>query len=63
MRDVSDDALLGALEDWALPYLAGIRDATGLRRFDPTEALRGWIGWDGMVQVDRLALSRGCSAA
>ncbi|MCU4653200.1 ATP-dependent helicase HrpB [Roseibacterium sp. SDUM158016] len=55
VRDVSDDALLAALEDWALPFLDGIRDAGGLGRFDPHDALRAWLGWEGMAEVDRLA--------
>jgi hypothetical protein len=37
------------------PYLDGIRDAAGLARFDPTEALRAHVGWQGMAEVDRLA--------
>jgi ATP-dependent helicase HrpB len=55
VRDVGDDALLAALEDWALPFLTGIRDAPGLARFDPHDALRAWLGWEGMAEVDRLA--------
>jgi ATP-dependent helicase HrpB len=55
VADVSDTGLLDRLEDWALPYLDGIRDAAGLARFDPGEALRAWIGWQGMAEVDRLA--------
>jgi ATP-dependent helicase HrpB len=53
--DVSDAALLDSLEDWAVPWLTGIRDAGGLSRFDPGEALRARIGWQGMADVDRLA--------
>jgi ATP-dependent helicase HrpB len=53
--DVSDQALLDALEDWAVPFLSGIRDAAGLARFDPHDALRAWIGWHEMQRVDRLA--------
>jgi len=53
--DLSDDALLANLEAWAAPYLTGITDAAGLPRFDPGEALRAWIGWTGLAEVDRLA--------
>ncbi|MDG4647405.1 ATP-dependent helicase HrpB [Roseibacterium sp. SDUM158017] len=55
VADMSDEALLGTLEDWALPFLEGIRDAGGLSRFDPHDALRAHAGWDGMQEVDRLA--------
>jgi len=55
VADVSDEALLDRLEDWAAPHLAGIRDAAGLARFDPAEALCAWVGWQGMADVDRLA--------
>lgn len=57
VADVTDKGLLDALEDWALPFLAGVRDADGLGRFDPAEALRAWVGWNGMAAVDRLAPS------
>jgi ATP-dependent helicase HrpB len=55
VADVTDAGLLDALEGWALPFLPGIRDAAGLGRFDPHDALRAWIGWEGMAEVDRLA--------
>ncbi|MBF9030225.1 ATP-dependent helicase HrpB [Rhodobacterales bacterium HKCCE3408] len=55
LRDVSDAGLLGALEDWAAPFLAGLRSADDLRRFDPGEALRAWLGHHGMVELDRMA--------
>jgi len=55
VADMSDAALLDALEDWAAPYLTGLRDAGGLGRFDPTEALKAWLGWDRLQQVEALA--------
>jgi ATP-dependent helicase HrpB len=55
VADVSDAALLAHLEDWALPFLAGIRDAAGLARLDPHDALAAWLGWEKMQEVDRLA--------
>jgi ATP-dependent helicase HrpB len=55
VADMSDEALLDTLEHWAAPYLTGIRDAAGLSRFDPSEALRSLVGWPGMAEVDRLA--------
>jgi ATP-dependent helicase HrpB len=35
--------------------MSGIRDAAGFGRFDPEPALRAWLGWDAMAEVDRLA--------
>jgi ATP-dependent helicase HrpB len=55
VRDVSDAGLMAALEDWAIPFMSGIRDAAGFGRFDPESALRAWLGWDAMAEVDRLA--------
>lgn len=55
VADMSDASLLDGLEEWAMPHLTGIRDAAGLRRFDPAETLRTWVGWQGMAEVDRLA--------
>lgn len=55
VADVTDAGLLAALEDWAVPFLSGIRDAGGLGRFDPHDALRAWVGWEGMAEIDRLA--------
>ncbi|MDB2407508.1 ATP-dependent helicase HrpB [Jannaschia sp.] len=55
LRDVSDEALLAVAEDWLLPYLGGIRDAAGLARLDPHEALSAWLGWDDGVHLDRRA--------
>ncbi|MBF9047748.1 ATP-dependent helicase HrpB [Rhodobacterales bacterium LSUCC0031] len=53
--DVDDGALLDGLEDWAAPYLAGARTAADLGRFDPHDALIGWLGHAAMQEVDRLA--------
>lgn len=58
VADVSDAALLERLEDWAAPFLSGLRDADGLGRFDPMDALSAWIGWEKMQTVDRLAPER-----
>ena len=46
LRAVSDAALLAAARDWLLPFLGGIRDAAGLARLDPFDALGAWLGWE-----------------
>ena len=53
LKDTSDAALLETLEIWAGPFLGAITDAEGLRRFDPTEALRAAIDWDDWKQLEQ----------
>ncbi|MEM8822699.1 MAG: ATP-dependent helicase HrpB [Pseudomonadota bacterium] len=55
LRDVSDDALLAGLKDWLLHWVAGVRDAEGLGRLDPFEALQAWLGWEDGQRLDRIA--------
>jgi ATP-dependent helicase HrpB len=55
VADVSDEALLAALEDWAAPFLTTERTSADLGRFDPMEALRAWLGHQRMLEVERLA--------
>ncbi|MBF9058958.1 ATP-dependent helicase HrpB [Rhodobacterales bacterium HKCCSP123] len=55
VADVSDEALLAALEDWAAPFLVKERSAADLARFDPIEALRTWLGHAALQEVERLA--------
>ena len=55
VRDVSDEALLTSLEDWALPYLNAKRTAADLKQFDPTEALNAWLGWEDSQRMAQLA--------
>ncbi len=55
VADMSDAALLAALEAWALPYLAGLKTVEDLARFDPAQALEAWLGWDAMQDMARLA--------
>ena len=55
VRDVSDEALIEALEDWALPYLSGKRTAADLKQFDPTEALTAWLCCEDSQRMAQLA--------
>ena len=55
LRDVSDAGLLASLETWLLPFLGGVRDAGGLGRLDPFEALTAWLGWEDGQTLGRLA--------
>jgi len=55
VRDITDEALIGTLEDWALPYIGGKRTAADLKQFDPTEALNAWLGWEDSQRMAQLA--------
>jgi ATP-dependent helicase HrpB len=52
---VSDDGLLAAAEDWLLPALDVMRDADGLARLDPHDALTAWLGWEDARRLDVVA--------
>lgn len=53
--DWSDAALIDRLEVWLQPFAQGVRDAAGLKRLDPYDALSADLGWDGARMLDRLA--------
>ena len=55
LPDLSDDALIGRIDEWLPPVVAGKRS---LREVDPgalSGMLDGELGWDGRKRVDRLA--------
>jgi ATP-dependent helicase HrpB len=53
--DLSDDALLAGLQDWLMPYLAGISRKAHLDRLDMHQILQGMIPHDLLRRMDRLA--------
>ncbi|MEM9032871.1 MAG: ATP-dependent helicase C-terminal domain-containing protein, partial [Pseudomonadota bacterium] len=53
--DVSDAALIAALEDWLLPHLGGIRSAEAWRGFDLLPALNAMLDWKQQRQLDAMA--------
>ncbi|HAI28935.1 MAG TPA: ATP-dependent helicase HrpB, partial [Thalassospira sp.] len=53
--DVSDDGLLGSLEDWLAPYLGGITKRGQLKQINLSEALLAGIDWNQRQEMDRLA--------
>ncbi len=55
LADMSDSALLGAVEDWLLPYLSGLSSAEDLKKLDPGEALKSLLSWTDKQELDRLA--------
>jgi ATP-dependent helicase HrpB len=55
--DVSDDALLGGLETWLGPRLAGVRRWDDLEGIDLGAALLGLLPWERRARFDDLAPS------
>ena len=53
--DVSDDALVNALDEWLGPYLDGLRHWTQLEQLPWHDALAALISWDRRAALDRLA--------
>lgn len=53
--DVSDDALLATLDDWLLPYLAGMQRWSDLQRLELHNALHGLLDHHQQQQLARLA--------
>lgn len=52
---LSDEALLGSLDEWLPPLLTGRRRLSDIDRSQLSGVLDGLLGWDGKQQVDRLA--------
>jgi ATP-dependent helicase HrpB len=53
--DVSEAALLGDLEGWLAPWLAGVRTAADLRALDLVQVLLARLPHDGRDRLDELA--------
>ena len=44
---------MGTLEDWLLPFVAGVKSAEDWKKFDILPALKAKIGWDHMQMMDQ----------
>jgi len=53
--DCSDAALLEAASEWLAPYLSGLTTEQDWKAFDPLPALEGYIGWNALRQLDKIA--------
>jgi ATP-dependent helicase HrpB len=53
--DVGDNALAGAMEQWLLPRLAGLRRRSDVERIDPGALLLESLAWDQRRALDELA--------
>jgi ATP-dependent helicase HrpB len=50
--DMTDAALMAALDDWLLPHLGGARTEADLRRLDLIPALKAMLDWDQTQRLD-----------
>ncbi|MEO1194933.1 MAG: ATP-dependent helicase HrpB [Pseudomonadota bacterium] len=55
LPELNDAHLTATANDWLLDHLTGLRSWSDWTRFDPTEALKLYIGWAGMEAVNRAA--------
>lgn len=55
LPDVSQAGLLASAEDWLLPLLGSVRTAEDFASIKPLDALKAWIGYDKLAEIDRLA--------
>ncbi|MEL6410256.1 MAG: ATP-dependent helicase HrpB [Pseudomonadota bacterium] len=55
LPDMSEPALLEALDDWLAPFISGVLSAQDWKRFDMLEALTARLGWDQMQMLDKTA--------
>jgi len=53
--DLSDEALLRALDDWLGPYLAGLTTLDRVRRLDLAQPLNALLSWEQSRQLEQLA--------
>lgn len=55
--DWTDEALLGALEEWLLPFLSGKKSAQDLKSVDVASALKNSLNWETQQRLDQLVPS------
>ena len=53
--EASRKALMSSLEEWLLPFLAGMKRLDDLKKVDLTRVLLAWVGWDRQEALDRMA--------
>ncbi|MDJ0994807.1 MAG: ATP-dependent helicase HrpB [Dinoroseobacter sp.] len=55
LPDVSESGLLESAEAWLLPLLGGVRNVSDFAAVAPLDALKAWIGYEKLAEIDRLA--------
>jgi len=58
LPDLGDAALLGGLEEWLAPFLAGVRTQGQLQALDVDSAVRCLLSWDQQQHVEAMAPPR-----
>lgn len=53
--DLSDQGLMTSLEAWLAPWLDGVTRRQHLKQLDLTVILKGFLDWQGLQQLERLA--------
>ncbi|MAZ04200.1 MAG: ATP-dependent helicase HrpB [Sneathiella sp.] len=53
--DLTDSALENSVEDWLLPYLAGLSSLDDLQKLNLTDILMNMLSWDQRMQLDEYA--------
>lgn len=56
--DLSDEALLTALDEWLLPWLEGVTSFAALQRLELKSLLQQWLGWQLQQRIETLAPER-----
>jgi len=51
--DLSEPSLLDTVEDWLMPYLAGVTTTADWKRFDILPALQAHLGYGALQELDR----------
>lgn len=50
--EVSDEALLASLEEWAAPHIYGLKSRAELERLNMKDVLEGMLSWEDRQQLD-----------
>ena len=57
LPSMDEDALLESAESWLSPFLSGVTSLADWEKFDATEALKAYLGWDATQMIDQIAPS------
>ncbi len=50
---LDDDTLLAELDNWLVPFMAGMRKISDLKKLDLKGALEAYLGWDNVKTLNR----------
>ncbi|WP_282181630.1 ATP-dependent helicase HrpB [Aliiroseovarius marinus] len=52
LPDMTEPALMAALDDWLLPHLGGVKTTADWKNFEILDALRAMLDWNQMSRLD-----------